>query len=288
MKPMNTMFRTFGTALATLALLSACGGGGGGGGTAVSNLAATTVAYSRTMTVTVIGTGLSNPDLQMIVEGPCGVVTKVTGGTDLQQSFTCVISGVGALIPRIRLADNREIASLRLNVPMPQVSMTVTQGVRSGSFTIDLDPVAAPITVNNFLTYVNEGFYRSTIFHRVIAGFVAQGGGFIAGPTVKPPTHPTIQLESQNGLTNLRGTIAMARTSDANSATSQFYFNLIDNPDLDYKDNDNPGYAVFGKVSSGLDIVDEIGKVDTAPYPPIGLTNLPLSNVVITAMTQIR
>jgi peptidyl-prolyl cis-trans isomerase A (cyclophilin A) len=142
-----------------------------------------------------------------------------------------------------------------------------------GEMVIQLDPELAPITVANFYAYVDAGFYDgtdglgATIFHRVAAGFVIQGGGVTEAGVTKG-TMPPIVNESGNGLTNARGTIAMARTSDPDSATSQFFVNLVDNFSLD----DAPGYAVFGHVVEGLDVVDAIGAVPTtmeAPNDPI-------------------
>jgi len=130
-----------------------------------------------------------------------------------------------------------------------------------GTIEIELDRENAPLTVDNFLTYVNEGFYNGTIFHRVINGFMIQGGGFTSDGLPKG-THAPILLESNNGLKNTRGTIAMARTMDPNSATAQFFINVEDNSLLDYAPG-NPGYAVFGKVISGMDVVDEIKGVET-------------------------
>jgi cyclophilin family peptidyl-prolyl cis-trans isomerase len=162
-------------------------------------------------------------------------------------------------------------------------------GAIAGSMVFTLAPDKTPITVDNFLAYVNSGFYRNTIYHRVVAGFVAQAGGFTTGPTPKPPTRPPITLESANGLKNLQYTIAMARTSDPNSATSQFFFNLVDNPGLDFGSAENPdGYAVFGRVVSGQDVIDEIGKVETRLDAGSGQANLPVTDVVITAASQTR
>ena len=129
-----------------------------------------------------------------------------------------------------------------------------------GNIEIELDRGKAPITVANFLSYVKAGFYDGTIFHRVYAGFVIQGGGFASNETEKTTNAP-ITLESNNGLKNLVGTIAMARTTSPNSATSQFFINLVDNPNLDYKSASEPGYAVFGKVVSGMEVVNNIAKV---------------------------
>jgi cyclophilin family peptidyl-prolyl cis-trans isomerase len=131
----------------------------------------------------------------------------------------------------------------------------------AGNITIELNPSKSPITVANFKKYVNEGFYDNTIFHRVIAGFMIQGGGIDTNGNEKT-THSPIKLESKNGLSNDRGTIAMARTSVPDSATAQFFINVADNDFLNYGERDD-GYAVFGKVTSGIDIVDKIAKVKT-------------------------
>lgn len=130
-----------------------------------------------------------------------------------------------------------------------------------GEITIELDPDHAPATVENFLAYVDSGFYEGTVFHRVVPGFVIQGGGLTADLAAKP-TRPSIKNEADNGLKNVRGTLSMARTSDINSATSQFFINLSDNGFLDHGARDF-GYAVFAKVAAGMDVVDEIAAVST-------------------------
>lgn len=129
-----------------------------------------------------------------------------------------------------------------------------------GTIVIEVNETAAPVTAANFLQYVKDGFYDGTIFHRVKPNFMIQGGGFTPDMKQKP-TRPPIVNEAKNGLKNKRGTIAMARTNDPNSATSQFFINQVDN-DLDYSAN-NPGYAVFGQVVEGMDVVDAIDKVKT-------------------------
>jgi peptidyl-prolyl cis-trans isomerase A (cyclophilin A) len=131
-----------------------------------------------------------------------------------------------------------------------------------GSIIIELDPQAAPVSVENFLYYVNAGYYSDTIFHRVIPGFMVQGGGFGINEKTKEGTISAIVNEAGNGLPNLRGTIAMARTSNPDSATAQFFINHQDNPFLD-KSASGAGYAVFGKVIEGMDIVDRITEVPT-------------------------
>lgn len=127
----------------------------------------------------------------------------------------------------------------------------------AGAFIVQLDPERAPLSVANFLKYVDEGFYTGTIFHRVVNGFVIQGGGFTKDLKLKPP-HPGIPNESGNGLSNRRGTIAMARTGEPHSGDAQFYINLADNIPLDPKPT-RWGYAVFGEVIQGMEVIDDIG-----------------------------
>ena len=147
-----------------------------------------------------------------------------------------------------------------------------------GDIVIELDEEAAPVTVKNFLTYVEEGFYDGTIFHRVIHNFMIQGGGFTE-QMVRKPTKPPIVNEASNGLKNVRGSIAMARTNDPNSATSQFFINHKDNGPLDYVENSNPGYAVFGMTVEGMDVVDAIASVKTTVR--MGMRDVPAEPVVI-------
>jgi cyclophilin family peptidyl-prolyl cis-trans isomerase len=165
----------------------------------------------------------------------------------------------------------------------PQVRMTTSMGVVE----IELDAVKAPKTVANFLGYVDKGFYNGTIFHRVIPGFMIQGGGMSAGMKEKP-TGTKIQNEADNGLKNLAGTLAMARTSDPHSASAQFFINTVDNAFLDHSGK-NPrgwGYAVFGKVTKGMDVVKKIEAVQTGNA---GMhQNVPVKDVVITKMEVVK
>ena len=157
----------------------------------------------------------------------------------------------------------------------------VTLTTTLGDITLALDPVKAPNTVSNFLGYVNAAFYDDTIFHRVIDGFVIQGGGFTQSFTQKATNAP-IMNEADNGLSNNRGTIAMARTSDPHSATSQFFINSVDNNFLDYTSMTTSGwgYAVFGAVISGMDVVDNISSVTTGAGGPF-TQDVPTTNIVI-------
>ena len=153
-----------------------------------------------------------------------------------------------------------------------------------GTITVELDDERAPATVENFVKYAADGFYDGTIFHRVIDGFMIQGGGFTRDMNQKDTRGP-IRIESMNGLKNLRGTIAMARTMVPDSATSQFFINLVDNGFLDYKGPDprTYGYAVFGKVTDGMEVVDRIAKVRTGFSGPH--QNVPEEPVVIRKVT---
>ncbi|SIN90231.1 peptidyl-prolyl cis-trans isomerase B (cyclophilin B) [Sulfurivirga caldicuralii] len=149
-----------------------------------------------------------------------------------------------------------------------------------GDITIELYPEKAPKTVENFLRYAKEGFYNGTIFHRVIPGFVIQGGGHTPDMDRKP-THEPIENEADNGLKNEKYTLSMARTMDPHSATSQFFINLNDNAFLDFrsKDMDGWGYAVFGKVVDGTDTVDAIARVPTGNYA--GHQDVPMEPIII-------
>lgn len=154
----------------------------------------------------------------------------------------------------------------------------VVMETTKGTIEIELDSENAEVTVLNFVGYVEDGFYDGTVFHRVIPGFMIQGGGFTQDGTEKPTNDP-IELESDNGLKNVRGTIAMARTSVPDSATSQFFINLVDNEFLDRRPG-NDGYAVFGTVIKGMDVVDAIAGVGTSPRGYF--EDWPLENIVIT------
>lgn len=154
-----------------------------------------------------------------------------------------------------------------------------------GDIVIELDEEKAPVTVANFLKYVEEGFYDGTIFHRVINNFMIQGGGLTADMQ-KKLTHPPIINEASNGLKNNRGTIAMARTLNPNSATSQFYINQVDNNALNFVEGRDPGYTVFGKVIEGLDVVDKIANVKTTTRS--GIPDVPVEPVIIKSVKLIN
>jgi len=166
------------------------------------------------------------------------------------------------------------------------MTKTVTMTTAQGSFTIELDEAKAPLTVQNFLSYVRSGHYDGTVFHRVIKGFMIQGGGFAPGMKQKP-TQGEIKNEANNGLKNLHYTLAMARTSAPHSASSQFFINATNNSFLDHS-SETPqgwGYAVFGRVVSGMDVVDQIERVPTGRKG--GHDDVPNDDVVILTAVEV-
>jgi len=164
----------------------------------------------------------------------------------------------------------------------PEVKNIAVLETSLGVIEIELDRDKAPVTVENFVAYVEEGFYDGLVFHRVMEGFMIQGGGFQPDGTWKEGNDP-IRNEARNGLKNERGTIAMARSSDPDSATSQFFINTVDNPGLDYPNPDGYGYTVFGKVVEGMDVVDAIESVSTGDKATLygEMSDWPVTDVVI-------
>ncbi|GLP95469.1 peptidylprolyl isomerase [Paraferrimonas sedimenticola] len=160
-----------------------------------------------------------------------------------------------------------------------------TIATSEGDITVALDQTNAPITTTNFAQYANSGFYEGTLIHRIEKDFVVQGGGLVSGLKLKDTEAP-IENEANNGLKNERGTIAMARTSDPHSATSQFYFNTVDNPMLDYVSGDNWGYAVFGQIVQGIEVVDMLNTRST--YAVCGYRNVPVTPVTINSVTEVN
>ena len=154
-----------------------------------------------------------------------------------------------------------------------------------GSFVIELYPDKAPKTVANFIQYVDDGFYAGTIFHRVISNFMIQGGGHLANLDRKP-TRPPIEIESRNGLKNDAGWVAMARTAAPNSASSQFFINVVNNDGLNHPNPDGHGYTVFGKVISGMDVVEKIRKTPTGRSG--GMSDVPSSAIVIESARMLK
>jgi len=202
-----------------------------------------------------------------------GLFNEDGGDNDNRLSFS--VDTVRPTTPKLVSDPTLELVAR----PLVRVDTTL------GEFDISLRPDKAPASVANLLAYAEDGYYEGTLFHRVVQGFVVQGGGYFTGPQYKTPTYAPIVLESDNGLSNARGTVAMARTSDPNSATSQFYVNLVDNSaSLDFDGIQPPGYAVFGEVVSGLDVIDAIAAAKVGSVA--GLTNVPTTDIFIESATQ--
>lgn len=183
----------------------------------------------------------------------------------------------GARAPRFTALMLAGLASAAL--ALPAWAQKVRLATSAGDIVVEVDAAKAPKSAENFVAYVKAGHYDGTIFHRVIDGFMIQGGGFSKDMAQKPTRAP-IPLEAGNGLSNQRGTLAMARTNDPNSATAQFFINVVDNPRLD---SYGGGYAVFGRVVTGMDVVDKIRTVPVGNRA--GHQNVPLEPVTITKAT---
>jgi cyclophilin family peptidyl-prolyl cis-trans isomerase len=292
-------------AIATLAALTACGGGGDNTPATVSTMSVAATKYGKPALVTINGTRLGN--LSLTAPG-CKNVTRLTAAptasTDTTAYFSCTPSG--AYTSTISAVTNgTTVSSQPLTVLPPIVQMTVSGGgggTVNGTIVFKLFGDKAPITVDNFLAYVNAGFYDgldqkgATIFHRVVPGFVVQGGGYGATtsgtlPTAKATTFAAIPLELTGG-SNVQWTAAMARTADDNSATSQFFFNLVDNHATLDKGTNTDGYAVFADVSSSAAVIQAIAAASPCPallsggLPLQDGSCVPVPNVTITSATQ--
>ncbi|MGI4855679.1 MAG: peptidylprolyl isomerase [Janthinobacterium lividum] len=191
-------------------------------------------------------------------------------------AVSLLFSGSALLAPT--LAD---AASPATGAAHPTVLLKTSQG----PITLELFPEKAPKTVANFLDYVNHGQYAGTVFHRVIPGFMIQGGGYDANLHEKPTRAP-IPLEARSGLSNVVGSVAMARTGDPDSATAQFFINTADNKNLDYPRPDGNGYAVFGRVTAGMDVVRKIEGVTTGSSD--GMSDVPRTPIVIESATVVK
>ena len=297
-----------GSALTLSAALVGCGGGGSASVAATVDLSlrasitSSTLSvpmYGRPLLLTVVGNHLDN-----------GLVVSATGCTGAALSSTapyvssattayyqCNATTVGAgQIVATRTADATVLATQPFTVPAPQVTLTLSNGTGvNGTMVFTLAPDKAPITVNNFLAYVDSGFYVGTVVHRVSPNFVIQAGGYAAplvdGSAALKVTNPPIALEVNKGLSNTRWTVAMARQTGPNTATSQFFINLVDNSaSLDPRPSVTEGYAVFASVSTGTQVATNIVAAACtafAGFLPSGDCT-PSPNVVITAAVQTR
>ncbi|MHC4130857.1 MAG: peptidylprolyl isomerase [Planctomycetota bacterium] len=194
-----------------------------------------------------------------------------------------------AVMQRSNSISQKDTKQGKETIVEPEKPEVTTQTVKletsMGDIIIELNEKAAPVTVKNFLTYTQQGFYNGTIFHRVISNFMIQGGGFTKDMKQKK-TNPPIVNEATNGLKNDRGTIAMARTQNPNSATSQFFINHKNNDFLNFSGPANPGYAVFGKVIEGMDVVDKIAAVITTVKS--GMKDVPAEPVTINSTSVLN
>lgn len=278
------------------ATLGACGGGGGEGvpsnqaPTAVAKLNGEAVLFATARFDTA---GTNDPEGKLSTrrwdygDGQSGSLdTHVYSATGTFTAVYTVTDDQGATasasVP-VNVAKCSSVGSQAAELsPYPTVCMQTTLG----ELVLEVYPAKAPQTAANFLKYVVDGFYAGTLIHRVVPGFVIQGGGFTSGMVSKPPTYPPIPLESNNTLHNWQYTLAMARTSVPDSATSQFYVNLVDNFGLDYDPTQSGanGYAVFGQVISGTNVVDQIALATTGTVA--GFSNVPVVDVVIRSTTR--
>ncbi|MES2932834.1 MAG: peptidylprolyl isomerase [Pseudomonadota bacterium] len=243
----------------------------------ISSITPGPLMYGKVSRFTVVGRQL---DKGVTMTAPtCTTITPVQGGTATTQVFSCTPIATGVLTVTVMLGVSGDVTTLSIspNVPQPQVTLTTSLG----DVVLELNPASAPITVKNYLQYVADDFYKDKIFHRVIGKFMIQGGGFDSAMQFATTRLP-IKLEAWNGLHNERGTVAMARTDVLNSATSQFFINVVDNLYLDATGPNN-GYAVFGKVVAGMDVVDTINAV---PTHTLTFSDVPVTPVVITAAAQ--
>lgn len=261
------------------ALLTGCGGGSAEDNQQITQVQAKTLRYGQQAVIQVAGQYLR---ADMTAEtGLCkNPVFNTAQSVPGLAVLNCSVTTTGVQAITITGSNGQTLYKGSLTVPQPRVAVVTSMG----SVVLELNPAAAPVTVGNFLSYANSGYYKNTLFHRVIAGFVAQGGGYTTGLVKKPGQLSPIALESNKGLLNSRSSLAMARTSVPNSATSEFFINLVDNPTLDYESEAKPGYAVFGKVVQGMDIVDAIAAVPTAAVD--GLANVPVTDVTINLVLQ--
>ena len=262
-------------------LLTACGGGSTGFAPVITAVKPQSLSYGRTATIYLGGKDLRS-SLVVDTAGACTSPSFASNSTTDLLVLNCLVTVVGDMPLTVRSDTGEVVYTTTLTVPKPQVAIIMGRG----SFTIELEPTSAPVTVKNFLGYVRSGYYSNTLFHRVIPGFVAQAGGYTAGLVKKPGQLAPIELESNRGLSNARASVAMARTGVFNSATSEFYVNLVNNTFLDYKNAASPGYAVFGAVVQGMDVVDGIAAEPTGVAG--GNADVPLSDIVISMALQVR
>ena len=267
-------------ALGCAAWLSACGGGADTPPVSAISTEGV-VAYSKSLTLVVDGTALDTSNVSLTTQG-CQGLKALAGGTPERQRVSCTVTGAAQVRVTAKTPEGTVLLEQAFAVPQPKVEWQTSLG----NLVLELYPDKAPATVFNFLTHVNSGFYANTLFHRVVPGFVVQGGGYDASLVAKKPSTTAIPLETPNGLLNVRGAVGMIRGSATQSATTEFYINLKDNPNLDYTDAANPGYAVFGSITQGMPVLDSLSQVATGTVG--GLGNVPLAPVVLNQAVQVQ
>lgn len=238
------------------------------------------LSFGQPAEIVVAGVGL-RADM-VATTGACNDARFSEASTPQVAVLTCTVSATGAQPLTIIGSRGQLIHQGMLTVPLPQVTLLTSLG----NIAVELNPAVAPKTVQNFLTYVSQGYYKDTLFHRVIPGFVTQGGGYTSGLVAKPGKAPPIVLESNNGRSNLRATVAMARTSVPDSATTEFFINLVDNRSLDYASPASPGYAVFGTVVQGMEVADAMAALPTRIVN--GFRDVPVTEIKINFALQTR
>ena len=261
-----------------LLFISGCGGNSGFP-PVITGVKAQSLMFGRTATIYLGGKDLRS-NLAVDAGTACTNPSFAANSSTDLLVLNCLVNSVGEFTLTVKTETGELIFFGSLNVPKPEVALLTSKGTIS----VELDPNLAPVSSANFLSYVGSGFYNNTLFHRVIAGFVIQAGGYTSGMLKKPGQLSPIILESKNGLSNKRGTLAMARTNLFNSATSEFYINLANNTALDYVNAGSPGYAVFGTVTQGLDVVDAIAAEPTGILN--GFIDVPLSDITINLVLQ--
>ncbi len=277
-------------------LLSSCGGGGSGnsasttpGNTAnttdlvkpnVSGIDTDQLVYRKNTSFTITGNNLDK-GINFNVPG-CINIAELAGGSSTQRKFSCKVIAVGNFDVTLTDKNNSELSKKTFNVPLA-IPPHVTMSTSFGQVIFKLDPGKAPISVDNFLQYVDSGFYKNKIFYRVIPGFIVQAGG-VTADLKQAETFAPIKLEANNGLSNVSGSLAMARTALPDSATSEFYVNLANNASQLDTSSTNPGYAVFGKVVKGMDVITSISRVRLTKNG--SFENLPVTPIIIYSAYQ--
>ena len=277
-------------ALASAVVLASCGGSGGSPcSVCVTDIQVDRLSYSQTSNFKIIGKALSAGTALAISADKCSSLTVLNTSTNTEVNVSCTVNATGILTFQAKDTSGSTLLTKTLTVPEPQVTLVTTLG----TLIVELNPTSAPLSVSNYLQYVHDGFYTNTLIHRVAdlygggsGKIIVQGGQFTAAGTEQTGVRAAIANEGNNGLSNVRGTIAMARTSVMNSATSQFYFNVTDNAaELGQTGNE---YAVFGKLIQGLTVLDAMGNSATGTSRIAGyfLATRPLVDIVLQSVSQ--